>query len=191
MRVKRNLVRTLLSILIPYVIISLLFYPGFGISFYYLLSISMIMIAMGFFLFVRARKTIHRDRETVFVNVSSVLFFFTIVSLVRRFSTARFDLLFLCGVGLFLIFLLSRDLEFIQKISDVNFILVLLLVSIGKFAVWKYAEPSIIVGGTVLAITFYDRSFTTDFEKSVILEILFSYMVIAVIESILRLASVL
>lgn len=185
---KGGLIHIFFAIFIPYLLSSLLFYFGLSISLSAIIAFSSLLLVSGVFLFIRARRTIRREKEIVFSNIASVFVFSSIFGVLNFLGVIEFSLLISLGLIVFFVFLFIRDLEFIQKISDVNFLFLTVVRMLKAVNFGKFTDPIILVAGVVLSLTFYQTSLSREYEKNVLYEIAFSYMVIIVIETILKMS---
>lgn len=188
MEIKKFAIRVFFSIIVAYAVSYTLFYFGIGISFLTLLILASLLLLIGIFLLIRAKKTVHREKEIIFANVSSIIIFFSIFGYLNFIGVFDFNLYFSLGMLAFFIFLFIRDGEFLHRIYDLNFIMITVVKLLKNLNFGKFTDPAILVLSALIAFILFEFGKTSDYEKSIYYTIAFAFSILMAIEIIIKMA---
>lgn len=187
MPVKRNLLRVMLTIGISYSLFNLLMYYFISLSIYAVLMYSFALFLISIFLFFRARKTVHRNKETVFSIISSIALFESVFGAMEFLGLIHFSTFVSIFFLIFFIFVFFKDFEFIVRFFDFNLVMLMFAKFVLSFEFGEFTLPSIIVGAVIGAIIIYQLFISTEsYEREMFLETSFAYMLVIISEAIIR-----
>jgi hypothetical protein len=187
MPVKRNLLKVVLTIGISYSLFNLLMYYLISLSIYAVLIYSFVLFLISVFLFFRARKTIHRNKETIFSIMSSVALFESVFGAMEFLGLIHFSTFVSIFFLMFFVFLFLKDSEFIIRFFDFNLVMLMFTKFVLSFEFGEFTLPSIIVGAVIAAIIIYQLFISTEsYEREMFLEASFAYMLVIISEAIIR-----
>jgi len=187
MPVKRNLLRVMLTIGISYSLFNLLMHYFISLSIYAVLIYSFALFLISIFLFFRARKTVHRSKETVFSIISSIALFESIFGAMEFLGLIHFSTFVSIFFLIFFVFVFFKDFEFIVRFFDFNLVLLMFAKFVLSFEFGEFTLPSIIVGAVIAAIIIYQLFISTEsYEREMFLETSFAYMLVIISEAIIR-----
>ena len=187
MPVKRNLLRVMLTIGISYSLFNLLMHYFISLSIYAVLIYSFALFLISIFLFFRARKTVHRSKETVFSIISSIALFESVFGAMEFLGLIHFSTFVSIFFLIFFIFVFFKDFEFIVRFFDFNLVMLMFAKFVLSFEFGEFTLPSIIVGAVIGAIIIYQLFISTEsYEREMFFEASFAYMLVIISESIIR-----
>jgi hypothetical protein len=163
---------------------ALLYAVTLGLNGIIIFSVVFFLLSL-FFLNV-AKRTIHREKETIFCVISSVLLYSSIFGTLNIIGVFSFTPLSFMFVLFFFAFLLLEGGEFFKTLIHVSLILLALLGLIQNTKMSNLISSSFIVFGVVLAIvTYYLGINAQSFEKKSYISLLFGWAILLSAERVI------